>query len=70
MSELAPDEVKLFKERLIALQARIFESSAKVAVEINSLLFDLGMVYERRAREARLDEPAVPTVRNRFGVKE
>ena len=48
MSELSSDEVKMVKDRLIALQARIFESSAKIAIEVNSLLFDLGMIYERR----------------------
>ena len=59
MPTLDADEAKEIKDRLIAIQARIFESSAKIAVEINSLLFDLGMIYERRLHESRPDEPAV-----------
>ena len=59
MSELGSDEVKMVKDRLIALQARIFESSAKIAIEVNSLLFDLGMIYERRKREPQPDKPAL-----------
>ena len=59
MSELSSDEVKMVKDRLIALQARIFESSAKIAIEVNSLLFDLGMIYERRKHEPQPDKPAL-----------
>ena len=57
--ELSSDEIKMIKDRLIALQARIFESSTKIAIEINSLLFDLGMIYGRKIDAEGRDNTAI-----------
>jgi len=57
--ELSSDEIKMIKDRLIALQARIFESSTKIAIEINSLLFDLGMIYGRKIDAEGQDNTAI-----------